>query len=120
MGPHVLAAALIAGVLVLACLALVMTALNRRVGRLLLTAVALGEAGLIVQVVWAVVRLAGGGRPAGGLAVFVGYLIGSLLILPVAAAWGLAERTRWGPAVVAAGFLVTAVLIVRMQQVWHG
>jgi hypothetical protein len=115
-----LAVILIVGVLVLAGLSLLMTALDRRVGRLLLAAAALGEAGLLVQVVWAIVRLAGGGRPAGGLAIFIGYLAGSLVILPVAAAWGLGERTRWGPAVVAAGFLVTAVLIVRMQQVWHG
>jgi hypothetical protein len=115
-----LAASLIVGMLALAGLSLVMTALDRRVGSLLLAAAAVGEAGLLVQVVWAVARLAGGHRPAGGLAVFIGYLIGSLLILPVAAAWGLGERTRWGPAVLAAGFLVMAVLIVRMQQVWHG
>jgi hypothetical protein len=115
-----LAGTLIVLVLALAGLALLMTALNHRAGRLLLGAAALGEAGLLVQVVWAIVRLAGGGRPVGGLAVFVGYLAGSLLILPVAAAWGMGDRTRWGSAVVAAGFLVTAVLIVRMQQVWHG
>jgi hypothetical protein len=115
-----LAVILIVGVLVLAGLSLLMTALDHRVGRLLLAAAVLGEAGLLVQVVWAIVRLAGGGRPAGGLAIFIGYLAGSLVILPVAVAWGLGERTRWGPAVVAAGFLVTAVLIVRMQQVWHG
>jgi hypothetical protein len=115
-----LATALIVGVLVFAGLSLVMTALNRRVDRPLLAAVALGEAGLLVQVVWAIVRLADGARPAGGMAIFIGYLAGSLVILPIAAAWGLGERTRWGPAVVAAGFLVTAVLIVRMQQVWHG
>jgi len=115
-----LAASLIVGVLVLAGLSLLLTALNRRVGRLVLAAAAVGEAGLLVQVVWAIVRLAGGARPDGGMAVFIGYLAGSLLILPVAAAWGLGERTRWGPAVVAAGFLVTAVIIVRMQQVWHG
>lgn len=115
-----LATVLIAGVLVLAALGLLMSALNRRVGGLLLAAVAVGEAGLLVQVVWAVVRLAGGSRPAGGLAVFIGYLAGSLVILPIAALWGQAERTRWGPAVVAAGFLVMAVLIVRMQQVWNG
>jgi hypothetical protein len=115
-----LATTLIVGVLVLAGLSLLLTALDRRVGPPLLVTVALGEAGLLVQVVWAIVRIAGGGRPEGGMAVFIGYLAGSLLILPVAAAWGLAERTRWGPAVVAAGFLVTAVLIVRMQQVWHG
>lgn len=115
-----LATVLIAGVLVLAVLGLLMSALNRRVGIPLLAAVALAEAGLLVQVVWAVVRLAGGARPAGGLAVFIGYLAGSLVILPIAALWGLAERTRWGPAVVTAGFLVMAVLIVRMQQVWNG
>ena len=115
-----LATSLIVLVLVLAGLSLLLTALNRRVGRLLLAAAAVGEAGLLVQVGWAIVRLAGGARPVGGMVVFIGYLAGGLLILPVAAAWGLGERTRWGPAVIAAGFLVAAVLIVRMQQVWHG
>jgi hypothetical protein len=115
-----LAVSLIVGALALAGLGLVTTALNRRVGAVLLAAAAVGEAGLLAQVVWAVVKLAGGERPAGGLPVFIGYLAGSLVILPVAAAWGLGERSRWGPAVVAAGFLVIAVLIVRMQQVWHG
>jgi hypothetical protein len=115
-----LAVSLIAGALALAGLGLVITALNRRVGVVLLAAAAVGEAGLLAQVVWAVVKLAGGQRPAGGLPVFIGYLAGSLVILPVAAAWGLGERSRWGPAVVAAGFLVIAVLMVRMQQVWHG
>lgn len=115
-----LAMILIIGVLVFAGMSLVMTALNRRADALLLGAAAIGEAGLLVQVVWAIVKLAGGERPAGGLAVFIGYLAGSLCILPVAAVWGRADRTRWGPAVVAVGFLVTAVLIVRMQQVWHG
>lgn len=117
---HALAVTLIIGALVLAGLGLLMTALNRRVGVLLLGAAALGELGLLVQVGWAIVRLAGGARPEGGLAVFIGYLAGSLAILPVAALWGLSERGRWGSAVVAAGFLVTAVLIVRMQQVWNG
>jgi hypothetical protein len=117
---HALAVSLITGALVLAGLALVTAALNRRVGVVLLGAAALGEAGLLVQVIWAIARLAGGARPAGGMPIFIGYLAGSLVILPVAAFWGLAERTRWGPVVVAAGFLVIAVLVVRMQQVWHG
>jgi hypothetical protein len=115
-----LATVLIAGVLVLAAISLVLTALNRRVGRLLLGAVAVAEAGVLVQLVWAVVRLAGGARPAGGMAIFIGYLAGSLVILPIAALWGREERTRWGPGVIAAGFLVMAVLFVRMQQVWNG
>jgi hypothetical protein len=115
-----LAVSLIVGALALAGLGLVMTALNRKVGAVLLAAAALGEAGMLTQVVWAIVELAGGRRPVGGLPVFIGYLAGSLLILPVAAAWGLGDRSRWGSAVVTAGFLVIAVLIVRMQQVWHG
>jgi hypothetical protein len=115
-----LAVTLIAVALVFAGLALLMTALNRRVGAALLAAAAIGELGLLAQVVWAIVRLVGGGHPQGGLPVFIGYLAGSLVILPVAALWGLGERSRWGSAVLAAGFLVMAVLIVRMQQVWHG
>ena len=115
-----LAISLIIGVLVFAGLSLLMSALNRRVGMTVLGAVAAGELAMLAQVVLAIVKLAGGERPAGGLAVFIGYLAGSLLILPIAAVWGLGERSRWGPAVVSAGFLVTAVLIVRMQQVWHG
>jgi hypothetical protein len=117
---HTLAVSLIVGALVLAGLGLVMTALDRGVGKVLLAAAALGELGLLTQVVWAIVTMAGGERPAGGLPVFIGYLAGSLLILPIAAAWGLGERTRWGSAVVTGGFLVMAVLIVRMQQVWNG
>lgn len=115
-----LAVTLIVVALALAGLALLMTALNRRVGPVLLGAAAVGELGLLVQVGWAIVRIAGGAHPRGGLPIFIGYLAGSLVILPVAALWGLGERSRWGGAVVAAGFLVIAVLIVRMQQVWHG
>ncbi len=117
---HGLAVTLIVAALALAGLGLVMTALDRRVGTVLLAAAAVGEAGLLIQVVWAIVRIAGGHRPAGGMPIFIGYLAGSLLILPVAAGWGLGERSRWGSAVVTAGFLVMAVLIVRMQQVWNG
>lgn len=117
---HALATVLLIGMLVLAAVSLLLTALNRRVGRALLAIAAVAEVGLLVQVVWATVRLAGGARPEGGLAVFIGYLAGSLVILPVAALWGREERTRWGPGVVAAGFLVMAVLVVRMEQVWNG
>lgn len=40
-------------------------------------------------------------------------------IVPVAAVgWGLLERTRWGPAVIAVAGLVAAVLIVRLHQIW--
>ena len=46
------------------------------------------------------------------------YLI-AMPIVPVAAGlWGLMERTRWGPAVIAVAGLVAAVLMVRLHQIW--
>lgn len=51
---------------------------------------------------------------------FVGYLLGSLLILPAAAWWSLAERSRWGFGVLLVAFLLLPVLIVRMNQIWDG
>jgi hypothetical protein len=40
-------------------------------------------------------------------------------LVPVAAAfWGLLERSRWGPAVIAVAGLVAAVLMVRLHQIW--
>jgi len=35
-----------------------------------------------------------------------------------AAFWGLLERSRWGPAVVAVAGLVAAVLMVRLHEIW--
>jgi hypothetical protein len=43
-----------------------------------------------------------------------------VLILPLAGFWALAERTRWGPAVMVIGCLTVPVLIIRLGQVWNG
>jgi hypothetical protein len=71
----------------------------------------------------AVVQLARGDRPAQGLAVFLAYLIGAVCTVPAAAMMSLAERTRWGSAIVAAGGLILAVLELRLNEIWgagHG
>jgi hypothetical protein len=103
--------------LVLAGYALLMTALNRRMNVPLLAALGVLEILLLVEVGLVVAKLAGGGRPA-GLATLIGYLC-AIPIVPVAAAfWGLLERSRWGPAVVAVAGLVAAVLMVRLHQIW--
>jgi hypothetical protein len=107
---------IIAG-LALAGYALLMTARNRRMSVPLLAAVGVLEILLLVQVGIIVARLAGGERPA-GLATLIGYLI-AMPFIPVAAAfWGLVERSRWGPAVIAVAGLVAAVLMVRLHQIW--
>ncbi|WP_235926373.1 hypothetical protein [Actinokineospora pegani] len=80
---------------------------------------ALLELGLLVQAVVGLARLAGTDREVEGLT-FAGYLVGVLLVLPIAVFWSLTERTRWGVAVLVVGCLTVAVLNVRLAQVWTG
>jgi hypothetical protein len=103
--------------LALAGYALLMTALNRRMGVSLLAALGVLEILLLVQVGLIVAKLAGGARPA-ALAVLIGYLIATPIVPVAAAFWGLLERSRWGSAVIAVAGLVAAVLMVRLHQVW--
>jgi hypothetical protein len=103
--------------LALAAYALLMTALNRRMGIGLLAALGVLEILLLVLVGLIVAKLAGGARPA-SLATLIGYLI-AMPIVPVAAGfWGLLERSRWGSAVVAVAGLIAAVLMVRLHEIW--
>ncbi|MBM9509827.1 hypothetical protein [Actinacidiphila acididurans] len=77
----------------------------------------------LLQLVISVVQLARGERPEQGLAVFLAYLIGAACTIPAAAFMSLAERTRWGSAIVAAGGIILAVLELRLDQIWgngHG
>ena len=103
--------------LALAAYALLMTALNRRMGIGLLAALGVLEILLLVLVGLIVAKLASGGRPA-SLATLIGYLIAMPLVPVAAGFWGLLERSRWGSAVVAVGGLVAAVLMVRLHEIW--
>jgi hypothetical protein len=103
--------------LVLAAYALLTTARNRRMGVSLLIGVGVLEILLLVEVGLIVARLADGQRPA-SLPTLIGYLIAMPFVPVVAAFWGLVERSRWGPAVVAVAGLVAAVLMVRLHQIW--
>jgi hypothetical protein len=81
--------------------------------------VALLEVGLLAQLVVGIVKLATDDRDVAG-ATFIGYLLTTLLIPPVAGFWALLERTRWGPVVMVVGCLTIPVLILRLNQVWAG
>lgn len=103
--------------LALAGYALLLTALNRRMGTSLLAALGVLEILLLVLVGMIVVRLIGGGRPA-SLAMLIGYLVATPLVPVAAAFWGAVERSRWGSAVAAVAGLVAAVLMVRFHELW--
>jgi hypothetical protein len=102
----------------MAAYALLMTALNRRVGLVLLVALGVLEILLLVLVGMVVAQLVGGGRPDGGLATLIGYLVATPLVPFAGVLWGAMERSRWGPAVVAVAGLVAAVLMVRLHEIW--
>jgi hypothetical protein len=112
-----LAAALVVGALVLAVAAGIWAALDRPVRLGHLVGGAAVEALLLVQVGIALVRLAGSTALASP-ATFVGYAVGSLIVLPLGALWALEERTRWSSVVFAVAALTTAVIVVRMGVVW--
>jgi hypothetical protein len=83
----------------------------------LYAALALLEVGLVVQLVVGLVMVSG---DHGGVnvAAYVGYLVGSLVILPVAFLWSLGERSRAGTGVLLVAVLVLPVLFLRLHQLW--
>ncbi|MGI8522709.1 MAG: hypothetical protein ACR2K3_05280 [Nocardioides sp.] len=80
-------------------------------------AVALLEVGLVAQLVMGLVQLTG---PHHGVNVpaYLGYLIGSLLVLPIAFLWSVGERTRSGTGVLLVGVIVIPVLCLRLHDLW--
>ena len=103
--------------LALAGYALLMTALNRRMGLGLLIGLGVLEILFLVLIGFVVARLVDGGRPA-SLPTLLGYLIAMPFVPLAAGFWGALERSRWGPAVIAVAGLVAAVLMVRLHQIW--
>jgi hypothetical protein len=103
--------------LALAGYALLLTALNRPMGYPLLAALGVLEILLLVQIGIIVARLADGGRTT-ELPTLIGYLCATPLIPAAAGFWGWLDRSRWGPAVIAAAGIVAAVLMVRLHQIW--
>jgi hypothetical protein len=86
---------------------------RHRIGLLVLEAVALVQAlvlgvGLVVE----------GGRSTGAVVEIVGYLVATLVALPIGAALAHGERTRYGSVVLAVAGVTLAVLSLRTGQVW--
>lgn len=115
--PSVLPSVLIAAALALAAITVVPLVRDKPAGRPILVLLGLLELGLLTLAVLGIVNLAGTDREIDG-ATFVGYLVGTLAVLPAAVAWARAERSRWGNGVLIVGLLLIPVLIVRLNQIW--
>ena len=103
--------------LALAAYALLMTALNRPMGDILLIALGILEVLLLVQVGLVVAKLVSGPHP-GDLPTLIGYLCAIPIVGVAAAFWGLVERSRWSSAVAAVAGFIAAILMVRLHQIW--
>ncbi|MCG7304552.1 hypothetical protein HMPREF3160_07475 [Arthrobacter sp. HMSC06H05] len=81
---------------------------------------ALVELYLVVYGIQAAVRHAGSAPLLGAGWEFWGYLATALLLVPLAAWWAIGDKSRWSNTVMAAAGFTVLVMLVRMQQVWHG
>jgi hypothetical protein len=77
------------------------------------------EVALLVQVVVGLVRLAQTDRDVSGLP-FTLYLLGAVLVPPIAFLWAATERSRWGTSVIVVGALAVIALELRLDQIWGG
>lgn len=75
------------------------------------------EVGLLVQLVIGLVRVLGD-HTGVSAAVYVAYLVGALLILPIGVVWSSTERNRNGTAVLLIAVLVVPVLFLRLHDLW--
>ena len=116
-GPYATTITIVA--LLLAAWALGLAAANRPQRLSLVAGGLLLEALLIGFAIGGIVQMVGSDRHF-ARAEFVGYLLGCLAIPPIAALWAWGEKSRSGTVVIALGFLLTPVMVMRVQQVWAG
>lgn len=105
--------------LFLAAWTLIGAAANRPRGVGLLASGLVLEALLVGFVIGGLVQMAASDLDF-ARAEFVMYLLGALAIPPAAFVWAWGEKSRAGTAVIALAFLITPVMILRVQQVWAG
>ena len=78
---------------------------------------ALAEVAVLVQLVVGVVQLVVTENDVDEV-LFVGYLVGLLVALPIGAFWSLAERSRAGTGVVLLAALTVVALELRLADIW--
>ncbi|WP_433431562.1 hypothetical protein [Nonomuraea sp. CA-141351] len=105
--------------LLLTLVSLIVAIRNRPMGMVLLVGFAVLEVAILVQAGFVIAAVAGGEGPEEKATLF-GYVAGQVVIPPAGVFLALAERSRWGSAIlVVAGFAI-AVMTGRMLQIWQG
>ena len=99
---------------------LALGAFKRKPSMLSLSAVAVVELGLLVQLVASIVVLVSGQTSKGNIFEFFGYLLVALVVPAAAIFWALVERTRQSTLILGIAPLVIAVMLVRMTVIWLG
>ena len=95
----------------------VLAALDRLPGRWLLRGLIALQLLVLVQAGTAVAKMVGGEVPA-SVGALVGYLLVSVLVVPLGTYWSLEERTRWSTLVLVVACLTVAVLMSRLLTLW--
>ncbi len=90
---------------------------DRTPGRPLLNLLALVEVGLVAHMVLGIVDVAGSPRDV-AVAEYVGYLVGTLLLIPAGVVWSSGERTRGGTGVLLVAVLLVPFMFVRLADIW--
>lgn len=116
MNTWVVAAVLALTVLV-ALVAAVQMVRDEPVGDRSFVVLAAAELAVLAQLVVGVVLLVGTDNDVDAV-LFVGYLVGLLVALPIGAFWSLAERSRAGTGVVLLAALTVAALELRLLDIW--
>lgn len=114
-----LAYAIIVSSLLYAAWALVAVVLGQNPREPFVIGAAVIELLVLVQAVVAIVLMIAGDGPT-ETALFVSYLLFAAILLPVGLFWALAEKSRWGTAVLVFTALVLPALVVRLQDIWDG
>jgi hypothetical protein len=112
-----LAYAVAALALVSLCWGLLTAVLDKPPGKAQLLYAAGLELVVVVQSVIALVRLGAGFRPV-ELATTIGYLIGVMVLVPVAWFWANSERTRFSGVVLAVAAAAVAAMTFRLIVLW--
>lgn len=93
---------------------------NRAMGMVLLVGFCVLEVAVLVQAGFTIAAVAGGEGAEVPKGTLFGYLAGQVIIPPAGVFLALAERSRWGPGILAVAGFAIAVMTGRLLQIWQG